>query len=259
MNLKHTIKKLLLSSGLYFPLMRLNTKSPIHSAIRYELPLLKSILKKNKLNLVFDIGANMGIKTFMYSAIAEKVVAVEPQENCMSYLLSLKKLYPAKVVIEPFIISDINGTVNMYVMKEHTLSTINPSFISNVIEPRFHSNILKTVSHPSITISQLINKYGIPDYIKIDTEGSEDKVVSTLNVAVPLISFEFSGEMNDVFKNVIDRLVSINPTYRFNFTLFEDYYRFQLKDFVTYHEFMKSYFPWLVNNKKGGDIYCMLK
>lgn len=259
MNIKHSIKNYLLKHGYYFPLMRLNPRSSIYTAFKHELPLLKTALKNNNISLVFDIGANMGIKTFMYTKIAKKIIAVEPQKNCLPYLTSLKKLYPGKVIIEPVIVSDITGTVEMYVMKEHTLSTINPSFISNVIEQRFRSDILKTEQYPSVTISYLIKKYGIPDYIKIDTEGSEDKVLGTLNVSVPLISFEFSGEMDDVFRNVIDRLVSINPGYRFNYTLFEDYYRFQLKDFVSYHEFMENYFPLLTENKKGGDIYCMLK
>ncbi len=224
--------------------MQFYPKSSVYQTIKNELPLFKSLFPHTPLQLVLDIGANIGVKTFMYSKIAKKVVAVEPQEKCAVFIQSLIKHFPQKIYLEPYIISTHTGTTQMYIMKEHTLSTINPEFIDKVIEKRFHTNILKTKNYPTITLNDLIKKYGLPDYIKIDTEGSEYMVLSTLHQPVPLISFEFSGELENVLVSSLNHLITLSPTlYSLILTLFENYYQFQINNFVSYNIFMEEICP----------------
>jgi FkbM family methyltransferase len=60
-------------------------------------------------------------------------------------------------------------------------------------------NQVETVE--TITLDQLTNKYGVPDYIKIDVEGFEQWVLKGLSHRVSYLSFEtllpdYAGEMN---------------------------------------------------------------
>jgi hypothetical protein len=42
-----------------------------------------------------------------------------------------------------------------------------------------------------VTLADLIARYGVPSYCKVDVEGSEEEVFSTLPGRLPLVSFEY--------------------------------------------------------------------
>jgi hypothetical protein len=58
----------------------------------------------------------------------------------------------------------------------------------------------------------MISTFGIPDRIKIDVEGAEDKVVTSLTTKVPVLCFEWAAEWYLAFVKSIDHLSSIGFT-----------------------------------------------
>ena len=70
------------------------------------------------------------------------------------------------------------------------------------------------------TFSELIDHYGVPDFCKIDVEGFEHQVLSTLLEPIPTLSFEFNREYFDVAEDCIRKLSELGP-YIFNYTLGE--------------------------------------
>lgn len=46
---------------------------------------------------------------------------------------------------------------------------------------------------PMTTLDTLIEHFGVPQFIKIDVEGFEEKVISGLSTQPPLLSFEFTA------------------------------------------------------------------
>src|SRR5581483_10937926 len=48
------------------------------------------------------------------------------------------------------------------------------------------------------TLDQMIQKYGLPDYCKIDVEGFEYQVISGLNQKIPLLYFECNIDQLDI-------------------------------------------------------------
>jgi hypothetical protein len=62
---------------------------------------------------------------------------------------------------------------------------------------------------PRIGIDDLINKFGTPEYIKVDVEAAEDIVLKSLNTKVKVVAFEWAAEMRDVTYRTIEHLCSI--------------------------------------------------
>src|SRR5690606_14132003 len=72
----------------------------------------------------------------------------------------------------------------------------------------------------AVTLDSLIAAHGVPEFIKIDVEGFEDRVLAGLSRAVPALSFEFTTINRDVACRCLDRLTRLG-TYRFDVALGE--------------------------------------
>ena len=88
----------------------------------------------------------------------------------------------------------------------------------------------------TISLDNLIIKYGVPDLIKIDVEGAEDLAISSLTKKVETLCFEWAQEFPLVTKNSIDCLMKIGFTKFYiqegdacNFTPKEEEYKSDLK------------------------------
>ena len=70
------------------------------------------------------------------------------------------------------------------------------------------------------TLDQLIARFGVPAFIKIDVEGAEPDVLAGLTQAVPALSFEYLPRALDHARQCIDRLAGLGR-YRFNWSVGE--------------------------------------
>ncbi|MFA6991285.1 MAG: FkbM family methyltransferase, partial [Candidatus Babeliales bacterium] len=117
--------------------------------------------------VVFDIGANVGEKTDSYLKLGAKVVSVEPQPNCIKALL--KKYGKNKnVVIVDKAIGDTSGKMYMNICSSApTISSLSNDWIS---KSRFSEKYKwdQKIEVDVITLDELIEKFGIPSFCKID-------------------------------------------------------------------------------------------
>jgi hypothetical protein len=74
-----------------------------------------------------------------------------------------------------------------------------------------------------VTLDDLIEKYGLPKFCKIDVEGYELDVLQGLTKTIPALSFEFSSKQLDKIEQCISQLLSINSGYKFNVCFGEPY------------------------------------
>lgn len=150
----------------------------------------------NKMKLIFDIGANSGNMVKIFKDVAEKVVAFEPNPVLIDELKNMFK--NDNVVIDSRGLSNEIGRKIFNISHVHTVSTfsqdwINKSRFSNDIRWDYPTEVEIT------TLDKVIDEYGIPDYVKIDVEGYEYEVLTSLTKFLPetLFAFEWAEEMKD--------------------------------------------------------------
>ena len=143
--------------------------------------------------LIFDIGANEGQKTSRFLSRGYRVLMVEPQPAMVKVLQS-KFGKNSNAQIEQCAMGSRTGWARIYTSKNSPgISTLSKKWMAG----RFCSsgNWRRAEAVRVKTLDYLIQKYGRPDWIKIDVEGFEEKVLAGLSRKVGIISFEYSKEL----------------------------------------------------------------
>jgi FkbM family methyltransferase len=149
-------------------------------------------------DLIFDIGANHGVKAEIFLKLGARVIAVDPdvsnQKTLTEHFLAYR-LRKKPVVVVGKAVSDRNGHETFWVSE--------PGFGMNTLNAKWAETLEKDPARfgrtfefrekrqvETITLEQMISTYGRPFYIKIDVEGYEPNVLKGLETAVPYLSFE---------------------------------------------------------------------
>jgi FkbM family methyltransferase len=116
-------------------------------------------------DVVFDIGANLGLHTLTFSRMARHVVAFEPNPALVP---NLRKTISniANAELRDFCLSDQNGTVDFHISKwDHMLGSL----------ANWSGQPTDTLSVPAHTLDSLLADSTIPspDVLKVDVEGAE--------------------------------------------------------------------------------------
>lgn len=215
-----------------------------------------SIYKKNMVydfikqgDLVFDVGANVGHKSALFLKAGAKVVAFEPQTECID---ALKKL---DITIENVALSNHTGEDLIYKSDETTLSTLSEEFIEVSGSERFKTSTWdKSDIVMTDTLDNMIKKHGKPNFIKIDVEGYEKEVLGGLTTPIQMISIEFTPELLDNSLKCIELIEGLGGSLTYNYVSQENT-DFQFKEWVTKEEiinFLSSVTDYVV---EFGDIY----
>ena len=172
-------------------------------------------------DLCFDIGANMGNRVEVFLELGARIIAVEPQQSCVSKLQQKFGDNPY-VTIVPKALGESEGEAELLVSDASTISSLSKEWIEQVkASGRFSTyQWNKTEKVAVSTFDTLIEQHGIPVFAKIDVEGFESKVISGLSQPVKVISFEFTPEFLTSAVDSIKHLSSLG-TVGFNYSLGE--------------------------------------
>jgi len=205
--------------------------------------------------LIFDIGANVGDYTDIFSKIGRQVVACEPQPQCFARLT--KRFYSrSNIILLNQGVGPNPGHQTLFIASKHNPnSTFSQEFIHH---SRYHQRHWdQTVEVKMITLKQLIKQSGQPDYVKIDVEGYESEVLSTLTQPLPLISFEFLSEFQPKTIKLIRFLESLGP-HQYNLSLFLNF-KFYFPQWVNASQLINLLQTHSQSNQWTGDIYARPK
>jgi FkbM family methyltransferase len=151
----------------------------------------------NDCDLIFDIGANDGHKTAAFLSLSNKVVCCEPDARSFQTLQIRFRNKKKRVFIENKALADQEGAEEFYIHHEGSaFNTLNERW-KDILEKdqlqKWNEKIIfndTPVEVTTTTLDILIEKYGLPEFIKIDVEGYEEQVLKGLSQKVPFISFE---------------------------------------------------------------------
>jgi FkbM family methyltransferase len=139
----------------------------------------------------FDIGANCGFYTLLAYHLMEgkgHVHAFEPTPQIVALLRKSVKKFP-NIIVNQVAVSDSRGQADFYLNKFSVGNTMDVHYVLNSFLE------FSKISVPTISIDEYcqINKT-YPDFIKIDVEGSEGKVIEgaldMIAVKHPIIAME---------------------------------------------------------------------
>jgi FkbM family methyltransferase len=202
--------------------------------------------------LVFDIGANMGTMTAIFAALGAKVVAVEPNPDCATHIE--RSTSRDAVDVLQAAVGERDGSAELNVSdRKDKMSSLSVKWCQAVSNGnRDYAGMWnRKLTVPMVTLDSLIQRHGLPFYIKIDVEGYEEQALKGLSKRPPLLSFEFNRMFLEPALRALDN--SIFEGASFNYTLI-DPVKFELPGWVDREELKKT-----ISDSKDarglGDIF----
>jgi FkbM family methyltransferase len=206
-------------------------------------------------SVCFDIGANIGNRTEVFLQLGARVVAVEPQADCLQ-VLRQKFGSSDRVSIVAKAIDAQPGTKELFVGHSSTLASMSTEWIDRVSRAgRFEGHKWeRRIVVPTTTIGELIRQYGVPAFCKIDVEGYEYPVLQGLAEPLPALSFEYTADYAESTLKCIAHLAGLGMR-TFNYSVGETL-RFVLPAWVDAEEMMRIIREYPASAPAAGDIYC---
>jgi FkbM family methyltransferase len=190
---------------------------------RRELNVYRSLITRP--GPIFDIGANIGQKAVLFAQIGSPVICVEPDTTAVDTLRRRFKANDRVHILHAAVGSAI-GTARMYQLDEsspyNTLSEKWMRMLTDTERPRFATppTVRAVLEVPATTLDRLIERFGMPAYVKIDVEGAELNAIKGLSARVPLISFEsVLPDFREEALEILERLHAMDPRGMFNYCL----------------------------------------
>lgn len=173
-------------------------------------------------DLVFDVGAHVGDRVASFRRLGARVIAIEPQ-SAFARLLGVIYGWNSNVVVEPVAVGRETGSTRIMINPDNpTVSTISEDFAGAARgAPGWETQRWsKSLTVPLTTLDALIERHGIPSFIKIDVEGYEEEVLKGLSHPIKALSFEFTTIQRQVALACVDRCIALGFS-RFNAALGE--------------------------------------
>lgn len=208
--------------------------------------------------LAFDIGAHVGNRVRIWRRLGARVVAVEPQPMMAAILRRLYGLDRGVVLIGDAVDAQ-PGSATLHVSDHNpTVTTIEDGFVDAAGRTEGFSGVRwnRALTVETTTLDALIARHGRPDFIKIDVEGAEARVLAGLSSAVPALSFEIVPAMREQAGACLAALGRLGA-YRFNWSVGESHV-------LAWPEWrdadgVRAWLDTLRPDDPSGDLYAVLE
>lgn len=204
--------------------------------------------------MLFDIGANVGKWTLANLDQTDRIVAVEASPFTFQTLVQ-SCTDPKVTLLNYAVCANAGEDITFYHAIYDTLSTLNKCWLTDETS-RFYNTPFQEIRCKTISLDQLIERYGVPDLLKIDVEGGEALCLASLSQKAKTICFEWAAETSEITRQCLEHLVGLGYS-RF-FLQFDDVYTFRpSEDDYTDIESLKQRLSAMIPKQDWGMIWCM--
>lgn len=199
----------LFSTGKYPSMIILKNKMKIKLYSVYDFSTLNLVFcrqdyyKPKNINLVVDIGSNIGISCLYWldNNSSCKIVSFEPSSRNYKKLLFNTKKFKKNITFNKLGVSNKNMTTKLYLSKSGVNDSIRKTF-----RPKYEMIKLIDIN---IVLKKLLAKNDIIDVLKIDTEGTEKEILENIKKQyfekIKVINIEGSD-----YKNIVPNYFSFS-------------------------------------------------
>jgi FkbM family methyltransferase len=209
-------------------------------------------------DLCFDIGAHVGSRLRAWKPLGARMVAVEPQPECMRLLRRWRCSDPRIILLEQAV-GARPGVAELFISpRTPTVTSLSPNWIAMVQNQRGFEQVRweYAVPVPVTTLDRLIAAYGLPAFCKIDVEGYELEVLKGLTQPIPALSFEYLPACLDTARACVAHLMGLGR-YEFNASPGESH---RLRSSVWLDaDALLAWLDTLTEASGSGDIYARLR
>lgn len=208
-------------------------------------------------DLCFDIGAHVGNRTRAWHDLGARVIAVEPQPQCCSYMRRKFRDKSGVVILEKAV-GAASGSSTLHLSRvTPTISTLAGEEWRSQIDSDAWYNVQweEKIKVNVTTLDALIDEFGVPAFCKIDVENHEREVLDGLSRPLPALSFEYYPPVIDNALACVDRLEALG-NYKYNWSFGETLW-LNAEQWLTAGE-MKAILARYSEKKEYGDVYAQL-
>jgi FkbM family methyltransferase len=214
-------------------------------------------------SLVFDVGAHVGNRVRAFAALGARVVAIEPHGD-LARLLEWGFRRNDAVAVEQCALGSEEREVELFLSPGNlTVSTTSSEWADRAADKPGWEGVSFTSSATvyQTTLDHLIEKYGKPDFVKIDVEGSEAEVLAGISHPLRALSYEFLPADRDVAYHATMRLEHLaseaGASYSYNFSLGEELRLVMPERWWSADELL-AYLREIPEDGPSGDVYARL-
>ena len=208
-------------------------------------------------DLVFDLGAHAGNHTRALAAVGCRVVALEPQPDFARLLRTMFARVPEVEIVESAV-AETEGRATLSVSdRTPTMTTLAVGWRDARAQQPLFSGVRwnRPISVKTTTLDALIERFGMPAFVKIDVEGAEPSVLAGLSHPLAALSFEYLPDALDYARTCVRSLAELGH-YRYNWSRGETF-RLVGAHWMNAAELFAS-LNIIDGSCKSGDIYARL-
>ena len=170
-------------------------------------------------DLCFDIGAHVGNRLWALSRLGARIVALEPQPDCMR-LLRRWYGHHANIELVERAAGAAHGTRTLFLSERTpTVTTLSRDWMAAVQRTPGFAGVRwdRDIPVRVTTLDELIDRHGIPTFCKIDVEGAELDVLRGLSYPLKVLSFEYIPAAIEAAVSCVGRLGELGR-YEYNWS-----------------------------------------